>query len=105
MWYSTAAFVGGSQYLVAAYRDDKEGHLWDIAAAKVIRKFTGHTETGIGFAVSPDGKQLLSWSDDRTLCLWDVSTGKQLNQLKGHAEKASGVFSRDGKKDTYFQPR
>jgi len=96
VWYSFAAFVPGGKYLAACYSQDKDLYLWDLATAKVVRKLTGHTAGGIAFAVSPDGKRLLSWSDDKTLRLWDLETGKELKQLEGHTDKASGVFSPDG---------
>jgi WD40 repeat protein len=104
VWYSNAAFVPGEKYLTAAYKDDKDLYLWDIATSKVVRKFTGHTDLGIGHAVSPDGKRLLSWSDDATVRLWDLETGKELKKLEGHTQKPAGVFSPDGKKILTFSP-
>ena len=98
VWYSSAAFVPGSKYLAACYKDDRDLYLWDLETGKVARKFTGHTDTGIGFVVSPNGKQILSWSDDSpSLRIWDVDTGKQVRTLQGHTEKATAVFSPNGK--------
>ncbi len=105
VWFSSAAFVPGGQYLVAAYSQAKDLYLWDIATGKVVRKFTGHTGRGNGFAVSPDGKWLVSWGDDHTLCLWDVATGKL--QFPPHYEANApvpSVFSPDGKTILSFYP-
>ncbi len=104
VWFSTAAFVPGGKYLAAAYKDDKDLYLWDVATGKTVRKFTGHTDFGISFAVSGDGKHLLSWGDDRSLRLWEVNTGKELRKLEGHTDRAAGVFSPDGKKVLTFSP-
>ena len=104
VWYSHAAFVPGGKYLAAGYKDDKDLYLWDIATAKVVRKFTGHTEPGNGVAVSPDGKRILSWGQDATVRLWDLDTGKELKKLEGHTDKAAGVFSLDSKKVLTFSP-
>src|SRR5208337_2515104 len=60
VWFSHAAFVPGGKYLAACYVRENELYLWDIATGKVVRKLTGHTDVGIGLAVSPDGRRLLS---------------------------------------------
>jgi WD40 repeat protein len=103
LWFTAAAFVPGGKHLAASYHLDKDIYLWDIATGKVARKFSGHTDTGIGFTVSPDGKALLSWSNnDRTLRVWDVASGKELGKLDGHTDKAEGVFAADSKKILTF---
>ncbi len=102
--FTFAQFLAGGKYLVASYTNKPELYLWDIAAGKIVRQFVGHTENGSQFAVSPDGKRLLSWNDDKTVRLWDVETGKELRKLEGHADKAAGVFSPDGKQVLTFSP-
>jgi WD40 repeat protein len=104
VWFSFAQLLPGSKYLVASYNRDNDLYLWDVAAGKVVRKFVGHTEPEPHFAVSPDGKRLLSWADDKTVRLWEVETGKELRKLEGHADKAAGVFSPDGKQVLTFSP-
>jgi WD40 repeat protein len=99
-----AQFVPGGKYVAVSYSIRNDIYLWDLATAKLVRKFTGHTEADPHFAFSPDGKRLLSWGDDKTVRIWDVETGKELRKLEGHSDKAAGVFSPDGKQILTFSP-
>ncbi|NWJ95119.1 MAG: hypothetical protein HXX20_04985, partial [Chloroflexi bacterium] len=59
---------------------------------------TGHSDTVISVAYSPDGKTLASGSDDNSIKLWETSTGKLLNTLTGHSSYVWSVaYSPDGK--------
>ncbi|MBV9123883.1 MAG: WD40 repeat domain-containing protein, partial [Planctomycetes bacterium] len=104
--YSLAQFIPGGLYLIASYAQEKDLYLWEIATGKVVRKFVGHTGNLPVFAVSPDGKRILSWDEawdkDRTIRLWDVETGKELRKLEGHTDRTAGVFSPDGKQVLTF---
>ncbi|MGB3420273.1 MAG: hypothetical protein WBA52_07530 [Dolichospermum sp.] len=58
---------------------------------------TGHSESVISVAYSPDGQTLASGSYDKTIKLWDVKTGNLLQTLKGHSELVWSVaYSPDG---------
>lgn len=58
----------------------------------------GQSEYVRSFAVSFDGRFLLTGSADGTLMLWDVATGKELRSFHGHTAKVDAVaFSRDGR--------
>ncbi len=103
-WFTVAQFLPDSRSLVVCYSSKSDIYLWNVATEKVERQFVGHSGLGVGFAVSPDGKRLLSWGDDRTVRLWDVTTGSELRKLQGHTDKASGVFSPDGKQILTFSP-
>jgi len=103
-WYSFAKFLPGSKFIVASYYFKKDLYLYDIASGRVVRRFVGHTEPVVSFAVSPDGTRILSWSNDKTLRLWDVATGNEIRKFVGHADKAAGVFSPDGTKILTFSP-
>ena len=71
--------------------------LWDVATAKELRSFTGHTDTVQSVALSPDGRFVLSGSGDKTLKLWELDTGKELRSFTGHTNLVSSVaFSPDG---------
>ncbi len=60
---------------------------------------SGHSDTVISVAFSPDGETLASGSGfwDKTIKLWDVCTGREKLILKGHSEGVRSVaFSPDG---------
>ena len=59
---------------------------------------TGHSQSVITVAFSPDGKMIASGSLDHTIKLWDISTGTELSSLKGDfGQILSVAFSSDGK--------
>jgi WD40 repeat protein len=68
-----------------------------------VRTYMGHTDGPIAFALSPDGKRMVSgsWGDlsEHVARVWDVRTGKEQFKLEGHE---SGVvcmaWSSDGKR-------
>jgi WD40 repeat protein len=67
-----------------------------------VRQFIGHTEGVNAFALSPDGKRMVSgsWggSAERVARVWDVDTGKELFQLEGHEGSVPAVaWFHDGK--------
>jgi WD40 repeat protein len=47
--------------------------LWDIATAKELRAFNGHSNWIHSVAYSPDGNVALSGAADHTLKLWDLA--------------------------------
>lgn len=58
---------------------------------------TGHDESVLSVAISPDGKTIAS-SGDRTIKLWDLATGQQISTLSGHSQTVNVVsFTPDGK--------
>jgi WD40 repeat protein/formylglycine-generating enzyme required for sulfatase activity len=77
---------------------DWEQKLRDVAQRDAATTLSGHTETIMSLAFSPDGKTLASASDDRTIKLWVVATGKNTATLGGHTDHVLSVaFSPDGK--------
>ena len=58
---------------------------------------TGHRNTVIPIAFSPDGKTLASGSMDKTIKLWDAQTGALRQTLTGHSNGVHAIaFSPDG---------
>src|SRR5262249_6569892 len=67
------------------------------------RRFTGHTEGVVNFALSPDGTRFVSASlgrgTEHVARVWDLQTGKELFSLKGHEDSISGLsWSQDGER-------
>jgi WD40 repeat protein len=68
-----------------------------------LRRLTGHAEGDLWFALSPDGKKVVSgcWGrqPDYVARVWDVETGKELRRLEGHTNGIICVaWSPDGKR-------
>ena len=58
---------------------------------------TGHEDTVVSVAISPDGQTLVSGSQDKTIKVWELSTGKLVHTLTGHADEVWSVaISPDG---------
>src|SRR5262245_24200582 len=68
-----------------------------------VRKFEGHKDGVLAFALSPDGKKMVSgaWQNDsdHVARVWDLETGKELMKLEGHKGSVGGLaWSPDGKR-------
>jgi WD40 repeat protein len=72
---------GGSQSLLT---DWPPITLWDVAAAKEIRRFGGHPFQICALVFSPDGKRLASSGGELAARLWDVATGREVEHRVGH---------------------
>jgi RNA polymerase sigma factor (sigma-70 family) len=86
---------GGSQYLL---NDWPPITLWDVAAAREIRRFGGHPYQICALAFSPDGKRLASSGGEPVARLWDVATGREVEHRVGHYSgiHAMAVSAADG---------
>ena len=70
----------------------------DTSKYTCLKNLTGHSESVLSVAVSPDGKYLASGSADKTLKIWDANIGKELRTLEGHSATVNSVcWSPDGK--------
>lgn len=64
--------------------------------APVIEQWTGHTNSILDTAFSPDGHYLASASVDNTARLWDTATGQTVHILQHETLVLSVAFSSDG---------
>src|SRR5262249_38279897 len=76
---------------------DRSVRVWDVLFGRELVRCTGHTESVVSVAISPDGKYILSGSKDKSLRLWSATTGEQLVKLDGPAPLLAVAFSPDGK--------
>jgi uncharacterized protein (TIGR03067 family) len=91
-------FSRDGQRLLTGGDPDCRARWWDVAGARSVREFTGHTGFLTSVALSPDGRFALTGSKDQTARLWEVATGRELHRLKGHKAMVEGVaFSPDGR--------
>ncbi len=58
--------------------------LWDVAGAREIRRFAGHSRGITSLAFSPDGKTLASSGGEEVARIWDVATGREVDHRPGH---------------------
>ena len=71
---------------------------WDVASARVVQTFDGHTGAVCVIACSADGKRLASAGLHGGVRLWDVATGEELNRLySDHRTAMALAFAPDGR--------
>jgi WD40 repeat protein len=61
------------------------------ASADLVRTLSGHSDAVFDFALTPNGRFLVSSSRDKSLKLWEFSTGKVLRTLTGHVKTVFAV--------------
>ena len=71
--------------------------LYDVHTGHETALITGHTETVMHVAFSPDGKILASSARDKTIRLWRTETGESLLSLSHPTDPIHLKFSADGK--------
>ncbi|KAK7486461.1 hypothetical protein BaRGS_00022262 [Batillaria attramentaria] len=65
--------------MLAAVLEDFSVAIVDIDTRRVVRSFTGHTNTITGLTFSPDARWLITSSMDATVCTWNVVTGRLID--------------------------
>lgn len=73
--------------------------IYDMDTYKETMVFTGHTDSVLSVAFSPNGRHLVSGGLDKTVRLWHADTGKLRNTREEHAAPVNTVaFSVGGKR-------
>lgn len=76
----------------------KEGQiqLWDLAAGRVVRVFSGHTGYVSALAFSPDEKSFLSGGEDGTVRLWDIARGGEIWGINYEGDRRYPLYRQYG---------
>jgi WD40 repeat protein len=89
--------AGGKRAVSGSY--DKTIRIWDLSTGKEIHRFDGHPNEVTWFAVSPDGRLVLSSDyNAHELRLWDLNKREQLERVDlGKIAPTRGSISSDGR--------
>src|SRR5262249_5254409 len=92
-----AELVGDGKHPLCGVDNDIE--LWDLENKKILKRFTGHTGAVYAFAVSPDGRTLLSAGHENTLRLWNMDSAKEIRAIQAPANNFfySAIFVDEGR--------
>ena len=86
----------GSHLAIAS---TKSLQLYDAKTYKELIAFTGHKDSVLAVAFSPDGTRLASGGQDETVRLWKTDTGELLRTRKEHWGPINALaFSADGER-------
>lgn len=95
--YSVRWQPGREDFVVAACYD-KILRLWDVESDKLVRTFSGHSQSTLAVDWDPTGKIIASGSKDKHVRLWDAVGGVCVQTMTAHLGEITSVeFDRDGK--------
>ncbi len=84
--------------VLAAGNYEGEVMLWDLHAARVIKRWRPNKTLALGMDLSPDGTILATGGGDQLIHLWNAGTQKKLATLQGHVNEIWALaFSPDGR--------
>lgn len=94
---ASVAFNLDGRLLAVGANNTGEVQLWDVEANEKITTLSGHSDTAIAVAFSPDGTMLASGSFDSTIRIWGVEpTTTSDTASEDSAESTMSVTTPDG---------
>ena len=78
---------------------ESHARIFDTDSGKEIAAVAAYPETFRCFALSPDGKRMLTGGQDGTARLWDAETGRELCRLISFADGTWAVTDPEGRYD------
>jgi WD40 repeat protein len=82
---------------LAAADSNNAIELWDTRNGELVATFSGHAQTVLRLAFTPDGRTLASSSEDGTVRLWSLPARRELVTLFRGAPLDYLDFSGDGR--------
>jgi WD40 repeat protein len=64
---------------------------WDVASGKETKSLAAHSNSVLGLAFTPDGKQLVTGGADEKIRLWNLGDYKYVKTFSGHTDAVYGV--------------
>ncbi len=90
------AFTPDGRFL-AAGGDAGKARIWDVQSGKIRLDLNCGTDSGLGMAVSRDGKTV-AMAGSSVIRFWDLATGQEKSPTRGHDAPIQTVaFTPDGK--------
>lgn len=83
-------FSADGKYL-ASGAADKFVKVLDVAKAKIVKSFEGHTHHVLGVSWKRDGRTLASAGADNAIKVWDFVTGERKKTIEGFGKEVTAI--------------